>query len=174
MATESYVAFQDKLNPNDWRVEHINPETGELSIALFGGPDAEKCAVEYTMLKNRTHPVFKRVTAEPAAAPINSLLEPVRNLYYAAVWHADRPVDEIGLWTAVRAAAGFEPGTSPKEILKTPVSDDRLEIVTTNGHELVIRPSELAWSYDAHRRNLTARPKPAIEIKRGITSKGKV
>ena len=38
------------------------------------------------------------------------LRKAVQELYYAAVWHADRPVDEIALWTAVRDAAGFEHG----------------------------------------------------------------
>ena len=44
------------------------------------------------------------------------LREALRSLYYAAVWHADRPVDEQALWTAVRDAAGFAPGKSPEEI----------------------------------------------------------
>ena len=43
------------------------------------------------------------------------LVEAVRALYYAGVWHCDRPVDEDALWKAVRDAAGFEPGNSPKE-----------------------------------------------------------
>lgn len=46
---------------------------------------------------------------------LQALLDAVRNLYYAAVWHADRPVDEAALWTAVRDAAGLTPGNSPKE-----------------------------------------------------------
>lgn len=44
------------------------------------------------------------------------LRDAVEKLYYAAVWHADRPVDEKKLWEAVRDAAGFDPGHSPKEI----------------------------------------------------------
>jgi hypothetical protein len=40
----------------------------------------------------------------------------VKALYYAAIWHADRPVDELALWTAVRDAAGFSSGDSPKPI----------------------------------------------------------
>ena len=47
---------------------------------------------------------------------LTDLIEAVRNLYYAAVWHPDRPVDEEDLWTAVRNAAGFKPGKSPKEL----------------------------------------------------------
>jgi hypothetical protein len=43
----------------------------------------------------------------------DALLNAVRRLYYSAVWHADRDVDEEQLWTAVRDAAGFEPGSSP-------------------------------------------------------------
>jgi hypothetical protein len=31
-------------------------------------------------------------------------------LYFAAHWHADRPVDESALWTALRDAARIEPG----------------------------------------------------------------
>jgi len=45
-----------------------------------------------------------------------TLLEAVRELYYSAIWHADRPVNEQRLWTQVRDAAGFEPGNSPKTI----------------------------------------------------------
>lgn len=46
-------------------------------------------------------------------AQLTLLLAAVRELYYAAVWQADRPVDEAALWTAVRDAAGFNPGRSP-------------------------------------------------------------
>jgi hypothetical protein len=49
-------------------------------------------------------------------AQLKLLHDAVQALYYAAVWHADRPVDEQGLWTAVRDAAGFKPGKSPKPI----------------------------------------------------------
>ena len=44
------------------------------------------------------------------------LLEAVRNLYYAAVWTSDRlsTEEEAALWVAVRDAAGFAPGSSPK------------------------------------------------------------
>lgn len=46
----------------------------------------------------------------------SQLVEAVRALYYAAVWTADRTVDAAALWTAVRDAAGFEPGQSPKAL----------------------------------------------------------
>ena len=45
-----------------------------------------------------------------------NLRNAVRALYYSAVWHADRPVDEQALWTAVRDAAGFAKGNSPEEL----------------------------------------------------------
>lgn len=45
-----------------------------------------------------------------------NLRNAVRALYYAAVWHADRPVKEQELWTAVRDAAGFAKGNSPAEL----------------------------------------------------------
>jgi hypothetical protein len=47
---------------------------------------------------------------------LTNLRNAVRALYYSAVWHADRPVDEQALWIAVRDAAGFKPGGSPEEI----------------------------------------------------------
>lgn len=42
------------------------------------------------------------------------LAEAVRDLYFAAHWTADRPVNEEMLWTAIREAAGIEPGQSPE------------------------------------------------------------
>ena len=45
-----------------------------------------------------------------------NLRNAVRALYYSAVWHADRKVDEQALWTAVRDAAGFAKGNSPEEL----------------------------------------------------------
>lgn len=48
-------------------------------------------------------------------AQLALLRNAVEALYYAGVWHADRTVDEQALWTAVRDAAGFRPGKSPKE-----------------------------------------------------------
>lgn len=56
-----------------------------------------------------------RLKSVPRAIPFdhNALLQAVRNLYYAGVWYCDRHVDEVGLWTAVRDAAGFEKGNSP-------------------------------------------------------------
>jgi hypothetical protein len=60
----------------------------------------------------------------------NTLLDAVRKLYYAAVWHADRPVDEQALWTAIRDAAGFKPGGSPEALpfdgIKATYTVDRL------------------------------------------------
>jgi hypothetical protein len=54
--------------------------------------------------------------SEVLAVNYRQLREAVEKLYYAAVWHADRPVDERALWIAVRDAAGFAPGKSPREI----------------------------------------------------------
>lgn len=52
---------------------------------------------------------------DSAEKKLTALTAAVSALYYAGVWHCDRPVDEVALWTAVRDAAGFEPGNSPKE-----------------------------------------------------------
>lgn len=60
-------------------------------------------------------PVAEAFVSELGDAATNDRLrEAVRSLYYAARWNADRPVDEAALWEAVRDAAGFEPGASPK------------------------------------------------------------
>jgi hypothetical protein len=49
-------------------------------------------------------------------AQLTLLRNAVEALYYAAVWHADRRVDEQALWMTVRDAAGFRPGRGPKEV----------------------------------------------------------
>src|SRR5208282_5262680 len=54
--------------------------------------------------------------AEEQRSKFEVLRDAVRNLYYSAVWHADRPVDEAEKWTAVRDACGFPKGNSPKEL----------------------------------------------------------
>jgi hypothetical protein len=63
----------------------------------------------------------------------NNLKAAVANVYYAATWHADRPVDEAGLWTALRDAADFAPGKSPKELpylgVRAEFPIDRLRIL---------------------------------------------
>lgn len=41
------------------------------------------------------------------------LLVAVQEVYYGAVWIADRPVDEKQLWENLRDKAGFIPGNSP-------------------------------------------------------------
>lgn len=58
--------------------------------------------------------VSKQQQEEAVSFP--NLRDAVRVLYYSAVWHADRPVDEQALWIAVRDAAGFKPGGSPAEV----------------------------------------------------------
>jgi hypothetical protein len=44
-----------------------------------------------------------------------TLRKAVHDLYYSANWQADRPVNEGKLWEAVRDAAGFSVGESPKK-----------------------------------------------------------
>jgi hypothetical protein len=59
MATKriEYHAMEDTLLvvegfPPQWRVEAMNPDTGEVYIALFDGPGAQMRAVEYAKFKN--------------------------------------------------------------------------------------------------------------------------
>jgi hypothetical protein len=53
---------------------------------------------------------------QPEVTEFDKLKYAVRNLYYSAHWTPDRPVDAVELWTAVRDAAGFPEGQSPKEL----------------------------------------------------------
>ena len=39
--------FADKEFPNDWHVETIDSESGDIYQAVFSGPDAEQRAREY-------------------------------------------------------------------------------------------------------------------------------
>ena len=41
------TVMADKEFPNDWRVEMIEAETGDIFVAVFSGPDAEERAREY-------------------------------------------------------------------------------------------------------------------------------
>jgi hypothetical protein len=58
MAKITYLpAFADKENPEAWRVEGRNEDTGEIRISVFGGPEAEKLAVEYHAFKTGKLPI---------------------------------------------------------------------------------------------------------------------
>jgi hypothetical protein len=41
------TVFPDKQFPNDWHVETIDANTGDIYVAVFSGPDAEDKAREY-------------------------------------------------------------------------------------------------------------------------------
>jgi hypothetical protein len=63
--------------------------------------------------------------------------------------------------------------TAPAIVVPVPVVTsvraDAFKIKTTNGHDLVIRPTSLDWTYDVRRRLLKAEPKAPIEIlKEGV------
>jgi len=62
--------------------------------------------------------------------------EAVRNLYYAAHWTPDRPVDSIKLWEDLRDAFGFTPGHAPKPFVppateKKPVNPALLSLAAS-------------------------------------------
>jgi hypothetical protein len=46
-----YVAFQDQIHPDDWRVEGIGSD-GEVYVTIFSGPDVEQRAREYAYWQN--------------------------------------------------------------------------------------------------------------------------
>ena len=48
-----WIGFEDKNNPNDWRVEANDYENeGAVYVAIFSGPDAKERAKEYAGIKN--------------------------------------------------------------------------------------------------------------------------
>jgi hypothetical protein len=46
-ANISHSVFADKQFPNDWHVEIIDHDSGDIFAAVFSGPDAEERAREY-------------------------------------------------------------------------------------------------------------------------------
>jgi hypothetical protein len=49
------TVFADKEFPNDWHVELINGENGDIFQAVFAGPDAEDRAREYADWQRAKH-----------------------------------------------------------------------------------------------------------------------
>ena len=46
-AVMRWTIFADKKFPNDWHVEAIDRESGDIYVAVFSGPDAENRARKY-------------------------------------------------------------------------------------------------------------------------------
>jgi len=113
-------------------------------------------------------PAAKRVEEE-AAQQLQNLRSAVESLYYSAVWHADRPVDEAGLWTAVRDAAGFRPGNSPEELpysgLRVEYSLSKLRQIATTirkDRSNEFSTGQTAAFLDLYREDLEARVNDAV------------
>lgn len=92
------------------RVRKLGGDTGECSAAgvadwLLWQKDTDNFAVHAT-LSSAQAANFEQRYFDLAAA--------VEALYFAAYWHADRSVDELKLWTAVRDAAAITPGQTGK------------------------------------------------------------
>lgn len=111
--------------------------------------------------------VFITLFAGPAAEE--------RSVEYAAFKNGTHPIfKKVVAATAppMPAAPEHVPGkvysTNPTSIPST----DRFELKTDNGHELTVTLSEVKWNYDARRKVLTGRPRPAIEIQKGFSPKG--
>ena len=43
----TYECFEDKVTGGDWRVEGLDKKTGDVSIVIFSGFEAEKRARQY-------------------------------------------------------------------------------------------------------------------------------
>ena len=49
--------FADKEFPNDWHVEIIEQDSGDIFVAVFSGPEAEERAREYAQWQeSKQHP----------------------------------------------------------------------------------------------------------------------
>ena len=48
----TWIAFEDKQHPGDWRVEAIDEGEGDIFVAVFSGPGSRERAEEYAVLKN--------------------------------------------------------------------------------------------------------------------------
>lgn len=55
--------FPDREFPNEWHVETINGDTGDIFVALFSGPDAEGRAREYAVWQETKHESRQPVAA---------------------------------------------------------------------------------------------------------------
>ena len=44
-----WTVAADREFPNDWRVEAIEEDSGDIFVAVFSGPDAEERAREYSV-----------------------------------------------------------------------------------------------------------------------------
>ena len=56
----------------------------------------------------------RRIYTRPVPVVEDALHKAATALYEAGCWSCDRPVDETGLWEALRDALGRKPGNAPK------------------------------------------------------------
>jgi hypothetical protein len=55
--------FSDKEFPNDWHVETIDSDSGDIFVALFSGPDSEERAREYAKWQESQQRRGRRIAA---------------------------------------------------------------------------------------------------------------
>lgn len=92
-----------------------------------------------------------------------------RSVEYAAFKNGTHPIFKKA--TPAPPAPITPPAPSPVEMIRASLPNT-FYLVTDNGHELTVTPSEVKWNYDARRKVLTGRPRPAIEIQKGFSPKG--
>jgi len=57
LMTMQTTIFADKEFPNDWHVEIIEQDSGDIFVAVFSGPEAEERAREYAQWQeSKQHP----------------------------------------------------------------------------------------------------------------------
>jgi|SRR5579872_1419247 len=101
-------------NTGDWLGEVYNPLApgGDVSPNISRQSVQDRIDCSHEISRRLIGDLTRRL--DDAQTYNERLLEAIRALYYAGVWTCDRDVDEAALWTAVRDAAGFPPGQSPK------------------------------------------------------------
>jgi hypothetical protein len=55
--------FPDKEFPNDWHVEAIDMDSGDIFVAVFSGPDSEERAREYATWQGSKQRGNQRIAA---------------------------------------------------------------------------------------------------------------
>jgi hypothetical protein len=132
--------------------------------------------IEYVSFQDKVSPSDWRVEA------IDDMTGEVYITLFAGPDAEERSVEyasfKNGTHPIFKKAAPVVPAPPPATAPMNPIDMVRaalpntIHLVTDNGHEIMVTPSEVKWNYDARRKVLTGRPRPAIEIQKGFTPKG--
>lgn len=92
-----------------WNFEWWKPGSTHRNRVKAGGLLVAELARHYRSAPGNQE-AHEPEEAKPALEQLKALRAAVEELYFAAYWAPDRPVDSDALWTKVRGAAGITPG----------------------------------------------------------------